>query len=496
MLIVSKLNDVHLQIQCEDSIARELSEHFVFEAPNAKFSPAFRNRHWDGKIRLFNLTNRTLYCGLRHRLEAFAKDRNYELVYDQTGADLEEAVSELDLSDFLSSLDIHSAGQSINARTHQVEPILESLRRRRKLVLSPTASGKSLAIYVIARWYMQKGLKGLLIVPTTNLVDQMYSDFTDYSTQNGWAVPVHCARLYSGLSRILTSEKLLITTWQSIVNCPKDFFDQFDFVIGDEAQGFQATSLTKIMEQLDHCQYRFGFSGSLSGSIVHEWVIEGLFGPTMRAATTAELVEKGYLAAPNIRCMVMRYSVETCKSVSKFKYAEEIDFIIGHEKRNRYIAKLATSLKGNTLILFRRVGAHGKILLPMIEEYAKGPVYYIDGGTDVEARNQVREIMEKNDGVIALASSGTFAVGVNIRNLHNGIVAHPTKSRILTLQSLGRGLRTTDSKTEINWYDFADDLRTGSYRNITLDHFLERAKMYNEESLPFKVYKIELEPKK
>ena len=493
MIVVSKLNDVHIKIDCEEDIAKELSEYFIFDAPNARFSPTKRSRFWDGKIRLFNLKTRLLYCGLRHRLEKFAKDRNYELVYDQSGADLEEAVSELDLSDFLLSLDLHTSGMPIDVRAHQEIPILESLRRRRKLIISPTASGKSLSIYVIARWYIQKGLKGLLIVPTTNLVDQMYSDFEDYSSKNGWPVNVFCSRLYSGLSRTLTSEKLLITTWQSIVNQPKEFFDQFDFVIGDEAQGFQATSLTKIMESLDHCEYRFGFSGSLSGSLVHELVIVGHFGELMKAATTAELVEKGYLATPIIRCMVMRYNSDTCKTANKFNYQEEIEFIISHEKRNKYIARLACSLKGNTLILFRRIGAHGKVLLPLIEQYAKGPVYYIDGGTDVEDRNKVRDIMEKNNGVIALASSGTFAVGVNIRNLHNGIVAHPTKSRILTLQSLGRGLRIGDNKDEINWYDFSDDLRSGSYRNITLDHFLERAKMYNEESLPFKVYRIELE---
>lgn len=492
-ILISKINEVFIELECEDSIKRELSDYFSFEVPNARFLPAYQNRYWDGKIRLFDSRTNQIYFGLKTRIEDFAKNRGYEVEYDYTGADLEDPVAECDIADYIDNLQLQSDGQDIQARSHQFNTVLECTRRKRKLILSPTASGKSLAIYALARWYIDKGLKGILIVPTIHLVDQMYTDFQDYSTKNGWDVPYHVHRLYSGQAKILTTQKLLITTWQSAVKMPNEFFEQFNFVIGDEAQGFAAKSLISIMTKLVNAPYKFGFSGSLSGAVVHQSVIEGLFGRTLQVATTEELIEKGYLAVPNIRCMIMKYNQDTCKSLKNLTYQEEIEWIISNEKRNQFIAKLAASFKGNTLILFHRIEKHGDLLYPLLEKYAPGRVYYIHGKTDVDERNEIRELMERNNGIICLASRGVFSVGVNIKNLHNGIVAHPSKSRILTLQSLGRGLRKGNRKEEVNWYDFADDLRYKSHMNATLGHFLERAKMYNEERLKYKIFKIELE---
>jgi superfamily II DNA or RNA helicase len=496
MIEISKIDDVHLRINAEQHILKELWEQFSFDVPNAKWDARYKNRIWDGKKHLLDLRNQTIYAGLRYRIEDWAQSKGYVIEYDTTGADVEEAISEQDVANYVENLNLHSGGTPLDIRYYQFPIILECYRRRRKLVLSPTASGKSLAIYLLTRWYIDKGLKGLLVVPTTNLVDQMYSDFEDYSSHNGWPVSYHCSKLYSGLSRTLTSQSLLITTWQSIVNSPKEFFNQFDFIIGDEAQNFQAKSLVTIMSNLTDCPYKFGFSGSLSGAPVHEYVIEGLFGSTMQAATTAELIEKGYLAVPNINCMVMKYDTETCKASRNFTYHEEIDFIVSHVGRNRFIAKLASSFPGNTLVLFQRIEKHGHLLRDIFEEYAPNRVYYIDGKSDSDARDNVRKLMESNNNIIGLASRGIFSVGTNIKNLHNGIVAHPTKSRIITLQSLGRGLRKGNNKDQINWYDFSDDLRYKSHINHTLTHFIERIKIYNEEKLPYKVYRIELEKKR
>lgn len=85
-----------------------------------------------------------------------------------------------------------------------------------------------------------------------------------------------------------------------------------------------------------------------------------------------------------------------------------------------------------------------------------------------------------------------FSTGINIKNLHNIIFASPSKSRIRNLQSIGRGLRTSETKMEATLYDIADDLRWKKKENFTIKHFAERLKIYSEEQFKFKIYKVGL----
>jgi superfamily II DNA or RNA helicase len=154
---------------------------------------------------------------------------------------------------------------------------------------------------------------------------------------------------------------------------------------------------------------------------------------------------------------------------------------------------LVLSLEGNTLILFQFVEKHGKDLHTTIKDAAgKRHVFFVYGGTDVEIRESVRSITEKETNAIIVASYGTFSTGVNIRNLHNIVFASPSKSRIRNLQSIGRGLRKGDNKTEATLFDIADDFRVGKFVNYTLKHFIERVKIYDEEKFKYKFYNIEL----
>ena len=161
--------------------------------------------------------------------------------------------------------------------------------------------------------------------------------------------------------------------------------------------------------------------------------------------------------------------------------------------RNEFIKNLALSLKGNSLILFQFVEKHGKDLHNIIQEQAKGRhVFFVYGGTDVEVRESIRAITEKEKDAIIVASYGTFSTGVNIRNLHNIIFASPSKSRVRNLQSIGRGLRLGENKEEAVLFDISDDFRIGKFANYTLKHFIERVKIYDEEKFSYKFYNIEL----
>jgi len=490
MTTVSKRNEVYLQIDTEPSTARAISEYFTFEVPGAKFMPAYRNRIWDGKIRLFSPATGELYVGLLPYLIKWLDEWEEPYTISEELQD-EKELSEENLKGFIDSLKLKSQGKSIESRDYQVNAIQHAIRKHRALLLSPTASGKSLIIYILIRYYMlllqdKATDKILILVPTTSLVEQMFSDFIDY----GWNEK-HMQRIYGGHDKEVT-RRVVISTWQSIYKFPKSYFNQFGMVVGDEAHLFKAKSLTSILTKMENCKYRFGLTGTLDGMQTHRLVLEGLFGTLNKVITTKELIDKKTLASFKIKALVLSYPEHECKLVKDMKYQEEMEFIVTHPKRNEFIRDLTLNLKGNTLVLFQFVEKHGNVLHDMIKNSTERKVFYVFGGTDTETREQIRAITEKEESAIIVASYGTFSTGINIRNLHNIVFSSPSKSRVRTLQSIGRGLRKGENKDEATLFDLADDFTYKSKRNFTLGHFLERINIYNEEQFDYEITRIKL----
>ena len=479
-------DEVHIKIECDRGLAQELSDYFTFDVPGAKFMPSYKNRMWDGKIRLFNTANHTLYKGLIRRVEKFCQDRDYECVV-HGGLNHVNDIPLNDLEEFLKG--------KYTPREYQLRAIAHALRSSRALILSPTASGKSFIIYCILKYLLVKGncKKALLIVPTTSLVAQMQSDFNDYSSEEPQFYYTHC--IMEGQEKNHDSANLFISTWQSIYNQPKKWFDQFDIVIGDEAHQFKATSLTKIMTKLDNCAYRFGLTGTLDGTQTNRLVLEGLFGSVMKVIQTKELIEQGTLSDFRIKCLVLKYPEHYCKSNKSCTYQKEIELLISNEYRNKFIKNLALTREGNTLILYQMVDKHGQVLYDSINESKKGDrkVFFVHGGVSADDREQIRAITERESDAIIVASYGTFSTGINIRNLHNVIFASPSKSRVRNLQSIGRALRKGENKEVATLYDIADDMSYKSWNNHTIKHFAERVKIYNEEEFDYKIYNIRVD---
>ena len=482
-LILHKKNESFIQFECERNIAQELSDYFTFFVPGYQFTPAYKSRVWDGKIRLADLRSFTIYHGLVPYIEKFCKERDYVLEID-SDVSITEEFSVIEAEEFIKTLNLPH-----EVRDYQLKSFVYAIRNKRILLLSPTASGKSLILYLIVRYLQESEFKkGLLIVPTTSLVEQMFSDFKSY----GYDSDKYCHRQYAGKDKH-TNSFLTITTWQSIYKNDKEYFEQFDFVLGDEAHQFKAKSLTTILTGCDQAKYRIGTTGTLDGTQTHRLVLEGLFGPVYQATTTKQLIDNKQLADFQIKCLILKHAEPACKLARDWDYNQEIDYIVSNKYRNDFIRNLSLSLEGNTLILFQYVEKHGKDLYASIKEKAgKRHVFFVFGGTDVEIRESVRSITEKERDAIIVASYGTFSTGVNIRNLHNIIFASPSKSRIRNLQSIGRGLRIGDNKESAVLFDIADDFRIGKFANYTLKHFIERVKIYDDEKFKYKFYNIDL----
>ena len=489
---LTKVNNVYLKVHCERGIAQELSEYFTFFVPGFQFTPQFRKKIWDGKIRLFDTRTYQIYYGLIDYIKSFCEEREYTLEFHE---EKKKQISNDKLIKFIAELNLKSHGKDIEVRDYQFNAFKTAIENTRGLFLSPTASGKSLIIYLLIRYFLTQPdcKKGLIIVPTTSLVEQLTSDFADYSTDNGFDVLENIHKIYQGKDKVSETSKIYISTWQSIYNLPKEYFENFDFVIGDEAHLFKAQSLTKILTQCINTKYRVGLTGTLDGSKTHKLVLEGLFGKEKKVITTKELMDRKQVADFKIKCLVLSYDEETCKYMKEKPYPEEIEFLILNTRRNNFIKNLSVSLTGNSLILYQFVDKHGKILYDMISkevDSTERKVFFVYGKTEVDTREEIRSITETQSDAIIIASYGTFSTGINIRNLHNIIFASPSKSRVRNLQSIGRSLRLGDNKTEATLYDIADDLRYKDKMNHTLRHFVERTKIYNEEKFSYKLYKI------
>jgi len=481
-LTVKKKNEVYITIHSdEEYVHRELADYFTFEVPEAKFlkrNP--RYKYWDGTIRLYSPATGDLYHGLMKHVQTWADEKQYIVEYEKNDwyGDIEDDnkfVSPAGVKHFMDKI------SNIKPRDYQYKAVYEAIKYNRKLLLSPTGSGKSLMIYAIVRYYAATAKKILIVVPTTSLVEQMVNDFVSY----GWNADDFIHKIYSGKDKV-TDKNIIISTWQSIYKFPKRYFDDIDCVIGDEAHLFKSKSLTGIMTKLHNAKYRFGFTGTLDGSKTHKWVLEGLFGECEQVTKTDDLIKDGYLSKFRIKVLLCKHAPQHFES-----YHDEMEYLVEHKGRNNLIKNLVNDLEGNTLVLFNYVEKHGEPLYELINSTIdpERKLFFVHGGTDVEDREEVRQITETESNAIIVASYGTFSTGINIKRLHNIVFASPSKSRIRNLQSIGRVLRKGEGKDIATLYDIADDI---GGQNYTLKHLNERVNIYNNENFKYEVIRVNL----
>ena len=365
------------------------------------------------------------------------------------------------------------------------------VKNKRMVVLSPTGSGKSLIIYMFIRWFLSEypNDKLMLVVPNVHLVNQIYYDFEEYSSKNSWNVEKFCHKIYSGQDKSFESN-VIITTWQSIYKLPPSKFSVFKGIISDECHLAKATSLISILEKAKNAEYRFGTTGTLDDINLNELTLFGLFGDARRHVTTKTLIDSNHLSSFRIKYITLKYPDQECKEVCKMDYTDEIDYILDHEKRNKFIKNLCKHLTGNTLILYTYVEKHGSLLSDILSEIEGKETFFIHGGVNADIREEIRKDVEKKDNCLIVASYGTFSTGVNIKNLHNVIFASPTKSKVRSLQSIGRGLRLGDNKDGCVLFDICDNFCTKRKSNYMVKHGNERLKIYYKENFDIEMVNV------
>lgn len=488
----------HVFIECDESTFHELRDYFSFEADGYKFNPKYRYGHWDGRIRLLNY-DRLLPFGLVGQIRKFANNMGYSVYFEPKIFETEE-ITRKDFDDWLGNLNIYSGSKKIEPHWYQKDAVFEGLVNRRRILNLPTSAGKSLIQCLLARYYVEnyEG-KILIIVPTTALVDQMINDFCDYRLFG----KQHCLGIRSGTKRD-SDAMIYVATWQTAVKQPKEWFHQFGMMMNDECHLATGKSISTIVAGLNNCMFKFGLSGSLKDGKANVMQYVGMFGEIFRPVSTSQLMEDGQVTDLKINSIFLRYPDEFTTKMKGKTYQEEIKVITSAKRRNKWVANLAVKLakrNENAFLMFKHV-AHGKELFEMIKELGHEKVYYVSGEVSTEVRNALKVMAESGTGIIVVASYGVFSTGISVKNLHHVILAHPVKSKIIVLQTIGRVLRKHDSKSVATVFDIIDDMgvkpksstskKKYVHLNYALKHALERIQRYADEKFDYTMRSVNI----
>jgi superfamily II DNA or RNA helicase len=299
---------------------------------------------------------------------------------------------------------------------------------------------------------------------------------------------------------------LYISTYQSLSNYPKEFFQQFHTVACDEAHGAKATTLTTILKRtFGHAYNRFGVSGTFpTDDTLEILTIQSVLGPKVTQIEASTLVESGTITPMNIKGILLNHATgeinDRLAYIRKMgagaeAYRYEMDYIHQSGKRLEFIKKMVDKCKDNTLLLFNTIEYGTKIYNKLKEELPDKEFYYIDGEIKNKDRESIKKAMERTDGkvIVLVASYGTLSTGVSINAIFNVIFADsPGKSEQRIIQSIGRALRKHDEKQIATIFDIADVFDPKELNNILYKHYVERKKYYANRKYPLKEIKMNL----
>ena len=419
---------------------------------------------------------------------------------------------------YAAGLNIHDreSGDKLTPYEHQYRLAYRALNGRRISLLACTSAGKSLSMMIMARYLMEREhRKVLIIVPSTNLVEQLFSDFyNDY----GWeSAGNYCSLLHStstdkvtkkqkekledlGLGEESVLRDITISTWQSLQNKPESFFKVFTAVIVDEAHSTRGEKLRAILAMCENANdFKVGVSGTLPSEGLDAGYIEGAIGRKEEIVRLKELVEKHVLTPVEVEAIYIPYPVALRTKICSMQYESEYAIATNNSSRKDVMDMLIKSGKittdQNTVVLFKSIQNLELFLKHMVENHPEFKYHVIKGDIATDDRETIRKSIERGLGNIIVATYGCMKQGVNIKLLHNLVMAEPAKSPYMVVQSIGRIVRPHKDKKLARVFDFVDDasymtnargIYTSHLRfNGLLRHYKEfRQKYYEEDNIP------------
>ncbi|EQA7786677.1 DEAD/DEAH box helicase family protein [Acinetobacter baumannii] len=485
----------HVKIIAPQSIFRELREHFSFFVDGYQFSPKYVYGEWDGKIKLLE-PNGLIPFGLLGQVVKFANNNMLTISIHQDVSHINK-ISIEEFDSWVDSKKYYSGNTEIFPYWYQRQAVYESLVNKRRILNLPTSAGKSMIQALLTKYTIEHSDRSVLIlVPTVSLVTQMKDDFVDYRLFDESDI----AEVRAGHTQ--KHQRVVISTWQSAIKKPKEWFNQFGMLLCDEMHLAIGKSISSIINKLNYCEYKIGLSGSLRDGKANLMQYVGLFGEIYNPVTTKDLMDAGQISKLKINALFLKYPKNVSDAMVKMDYAAEIKFITALQKRTDWISNLACALSQrneNVFVMFKHID-HGKKIYDSIKSTGHNNVYYVSGEISSDERTRFKKLAEDNSGIIIIASYGVFSTGISVKNLHHVILAHPVKSKVIVLQTIGRVLRKHKSKDTAMIWDIIDDMsitveRCGMKQrknvNYALKHAIERIERYALERFDYTMKNVD-----
>ena len=490
-----KINEVYYSVEGENQELSQLKNALSFFVPGAQFTDAYKNKSWNGLKSFLDYRTRTIPAGLFTIVKRTCENNKYKLRVDEG---VKKDITDSPRPDTKSLLE--NLNLPFEPRDYQIEQFETAAIKRRGVVVSPTGSGKSLVIYMLLRWMLDEVPgKIMLVVPSVSLVEQMWSDFISY----GWNEELmknFVEKLYNKQTPTF-KKRILITTYQSVMRKGPDFFEDYRVLMNDEAHSVKSAMLTKIAKMCTNADYRLGFTATIPTEPIDHMGVFGVLGWRIYDLKSFELIDKGYLSQIEVVNLFLDYDDEYRKRVNGRSFNEEEMLLEKSARRLDGFSYVLDRLPetNNTLILVKHL-EHLETMKNWLEgKYAdKYKIHVIQGSTDPLAREGIRQGMENEKGSVLLATYGTMSTGINIKRIHNIMFGASSKSHIRVLQSIGRGLRTHETKSKLILWDVVDNLttftRTGKPKyNYMMKHWNERLNIYREQKFKCLKKTIQLE---
>jgi superfamily II DNA or RNA helicase len=500
MVKITKIDESYVKVHCNDDIALNLALAFSTMAKGYEFDQKYRSGIWDGRIYQYNYTNDTIPLGLTFKLSKYLKHTlNIDVTIDESIFVKADLFSDEYITDFIKNTIGHT---QYDPYDYQLQAIREIIYHRRLTIVCATGSGKSFIMFVAVCMilYHYTFIKTILVItPNVGLVNQLISDFDEYSrhSDNTFSKAFICN--YRD-KKPNTTNPIHVTNYQQICKRPTSFFNKFDMVMADECHNVsnnEVKNFAKCSLNSINAVFKIGLCGKMSEDKTLRLNCEGIFGPIKTIREAYELIQSGQLSKFKAIAITLKYSEDrrhefyrwiNDKSVpANKKYQMETEFLNAQNDRRQFICKLAVTRKHNTLILVTRRPTSGNLIYEELKKMTDKTVFYVHGGIKAEEREKIRKYANLHNNIIIVATMRTFSIGINIKNLHNIILAESIKGEIQLIQLIGRELRLHKSKDIAILYDISDDLRLSSNHqyNYSLRHLISRISIYDNDKLDY-----------